>query len=134
MNRLEFSAATKRATFQRSGGICECHRIAWFRRPQGCGARLGVGNTFYEHVEPDNIRHDASIENCAALTKTCWQDKTSGYDRKVIAKSNHTRDRARGIDKMPSRPLPGTKRSGIALPFRGGPVDRSTGERWGARR
>jgi hypothetical protein len=68
--RLEFTAATKREAFARSGGICECHRIPWLKRPDGCGVRLVAGGIFYEHVTPDAIRPDNSLENCAVLSRT----------------------------------------------------------------
>lgn len=110
--RAEFSAQTKRDAYERSGGICECHRIPWLKRPQGCGSRLGPGNTFYEHINPDGIRPDASLENCAVLSKTCWREKTDRYDKPVIAKSNRARDRNRGIRPDIYRPLAGTVASG----------------------
>lgn len=118
MPRLEFAASTKRQAFARSGGVCECHIIPRLRRPLGCGAKLGVGNIFYEHIEPDNIRHDNSLDNCACLSKTCWREKTDTYDRKVIAKSNHVRDGAQGIRQHFYKPLPGTKRSNIRKPMK----------------
>ena len=97
MARLEFTAATKRDAYDRSGGVCECHLIPWLNRPDGCGVRLRDGQMNYEHINPDNIRSDNSLDNCAMLSRTCWREKTDRYDRKVIAKSNHVRDRARGI-------------------------------------
>lgn len=133
MPRLEFTSPTKRAAYKRSLGICECHLIPWLKRPQGCGCRLGAGNTFYEHIVPDNIRPDNSLDNCAVLTKTCWREKTDTYDRKVIAKSNHVRDLARNIKHNYYRPLPGSRRSGIKLSFRGPPIDRATGLPWRSR-
>lgn len=75
--RLEFSAPTKRAAYDRSNGICECHRIPWLRRPNGCGRELREGNTFYEHINPDNIRQDNSLDNAACLVRTCWREKTA---------------------------------------------------------
>lgn len=120
--RNNFTAQTKRDAHKRSAGICECHLIPWLRRPNGCGARLSNGNTFYEHIDPDAISSRNDIDNCAVLVKTCWREKTDHYDRKVIAKSNHTRDRARGIRRPTfGRPLPGTRASGIKLSMNGAP-------------
>ena len=111
--RQEFTPATKREAFERSRGICECHLIPWLNRPHGCGVKLISGSIFYEHIIPDNIAHDSSLENCAVLARTCWREKTDTYDRKIIAKANHTRDRDRGISRtLKGRPLPGTKASG----------------------
>ena len=112
MSRLEFTAKTKRQAYERSGGICECHLIPWLNRPKGCGASLRA-TVYYEHVIPDGIAKNNDLENCAALCLTCWREKTDAYDRKVISKSNHTRDRARGIKRRKGRPLPGTRASGI---------------------
>lgn len=135
MTRLNFTAETKRKAHKRSGGVCECHRIPWLKRPDGCGLKLGNANTFYEHINPDAIRQDNSIENCAVLVRTCWREKTDNYDRKVIAKSNHTQDRARGIRKHQSRPLPGTRASGVRRPMNGPPVRWSDGQPlWSTRR
>ncbi len=133
MPRLEFSAQTKRDAFARSNGICECHRIPWLRRPNGCRVKLSGGNIFYEHINPDGIRKDASLDNCAVLSKTCWRKKTDRYDRKVIAKSNHVRDRFIGAFRSRS-PLPGGRDDPRKKTMAGAVVDRVTGEPWRARR
>ncbi len=128
MTRLEFKSATKRDAYKRSRGVCECARIPFLRRPKGCGIVLGTGNVFYEHIIPDNIQRDNSLDNCAVLCRTCWREKTSRYDAKVIAKSNHQRDRARGITRMlKGRPLAGTKASGIKLHMNAAPTWRDSG-------
>ena len=103
--RLEFSPQIKRLAYQRSEGICECHLVPMLRRPKGCGQKLGVGNVFYEHIIPDKLKSDNSLDNCAALCKTCWKEKTSSYDLPTIAKSNRVRDRARGIKPTRGRRL-----------------------------
>lgn len=111
MSRLEFTAKTKRLAFERSGGVCECALILMLNRPNGYGVKLTDGRVRYEHIIPDNIAQDNSLENCAALSLGCWREKTDGYDRKVIAKSNHQRDRARGIKSRRGRSF-ATNRSG----------------------
>lgn len=95
--RLNFTSATKREAFRRSCGICECHMIPWLKRPFGCGVKLVEGAINYEHINPDQIRPDKSLDNCAVLTRTCWKEKTASYDLPVIAKSNRVQDNARGI-------------------------------------
>jgi 5-methylcytosine-specific restriction enzyme A len=124
MNRLEFTAKTKRQAYDRSGGLCECALVPFLNRPSGCGTKLTEGRIRYEHIIPDNIAQDNSIDNCAALSLGCWREKTDVYDRKVIAKSNHVRDRARGIKPLRSRPIPGSKASGFKKKFSGEVVRR----------
>jgi hypothetical protein len=130
--RREFSAATRRDAYERSGGICECHR-AW-QLPTfgtGCGQQLVFGQFFYEHIEPAAIGGLNDLDNCAVLTKTCWKLKTLTSDRPTIEKDRHLRDFARGIKSRLSRPIAGTLRSGIKIPMdRSEPVSRETGLPW----
>ncbi len=96
--RANFTASIKREAFTRSRGTCECHLIPHVFRV-ACGCKLGAGNTFYEHIDPDAISGRNDLNNCAVLTKTCWKIKTASYDIPTVAKSNRVRDRARGIYK-----------------------------------
>lgn len=118
--RLEFSAATKRDAFSRSGGICECHRIPWLNRPDGCGVKLVAGGIFYEHLIQDAIRQDNSLSNCAVLSRTCWREKTARIDLPTIAKSNRTRSKHIGAVATPQQVIVGTKASGWKNFMRGG--------------
>jgi hypothetical protein len=132
--RNEFSRQTKNAAFDRSkrGGdvaICECDRVPALGRPAGCGAVLRSGNVFYEHIHQDALGGSSDLDNCAALSKTCWSEKTATIDLPVIAKANRRRDRDRGSMTLPWRPMVGTRRSGIRKPLHphARPVDRRTG-------
>lgn len=94
--RSNFSKETKRQTFARSGGICECHLMPHiFKDP--CGLPLGIANTFYEHQDPDRISGRNDLDNCAVLSRTCWRYKTSTYDLPIIAKVKRNEDFAKGI-------------------------------------
>lgn len=126
--RNNFASDTKRQAFERSRGICECHLIPHvFRIP--CGCPLGPGNTFYEHIDPDAICGRNDLDNCAALTKTCWSVKTNSYDKPVIANVRRMGDRAHGIRPAQFNPLVGTYASNIKTPMRpfSRPIDRKTG-------
>jgi len=127
--RRNFSPATKREAYQRSRGICECHRVWQLRTYRtGCGVKLSPGNIFYEHIEPDRLGGVNDIDNCATLTKTCWKLKTSNYDRPTIDKSKRQHDRARNIKRESFRPIPGSRASGMKVPMdRSGPVYRDSG-------
>lgn len=124
MTRLNFTSQTKREAYKRSQGICECHRIPWM---VACGQPLSAGNIFYEHINPDHIVKNNSLDNCAALTKTCWRIKTDSYDRKVIKKNNHQQDRNRNIKPKSPREFAGSRRSRFKSKMSGDRVWRDSG-------
>lgn len=120
--RRNFSKETRRLAYKRSNGICECHLLAKRKIPgfddiEGCGVKLGPGNTFYEHIQCDQLSGMNDLSNCATLVRTCWRKKTDTYDLPTIAKSNRVRDLARGIRNHQFRPMAGTKASGISRPM-----------------
>ena len=128
--RLEFSTHVQRAALQRAGGICECHRIPHvFEQP--CGCPIGPGNTFFEHIIPDGLRKDNSLDNCAVLTKTCWGFKSATYDKPITAKAQRVQDAHYGVEDPWRRRLPGGKDDPYKISMsRRRPVDRRTGEPW----
>lgn len=127
--RREFSPTVKRAALKRSRGVCECHRIPRVFEV-ACGRPLGEGNCFYEHVTADGAGGDPTLDNCAALTKTCWTYKTNQYDKKQVADTKRLADRSRNIRPRVSRPLPGGRHSAVKISIWRGPVNRRTGEPW----
>lgn len=86
--RLEFSAKTKVQSFTRANGRCEC-----------CGARLGPGNTEYDHAIACELGGDNSESNCVVLCKTCHRLKTSKDDVPNIARAKRRQRRNAGIKK-----------------------------------
>lgn len=129
MSRLEFTIKTQRFMLKRAGGICECHRIPHVFKVF-CGAPLGAGNTFFEHIDPDALRPDNSAKNGAVLTRTCWKYKTDHFDKGVIAKAKRVFDNHNGIEDPWKKPLPGGRKSPIKMRMIGGrsvPCDRRTG-------
>lgn len=122
--RREFPNPVKRAAYQRSNGICECYLLVNVPGlvTGGCNQKLGIGNTFYEHVNPDGNGGFPTLSNCAVLTRTCWRIKTDAFDRPVVAKTNRMGDMAIGVKTGASGadPLPGTIASGWKHRMRGG--------------
>jgi 5-methylcytosine-specific restriction enzyme A len=99
MTRREFSAKIKAAAFQRSGGLCE-----------GCGLRLWVGKFRYDHVLPDALGGEPTLENCRVQCLACDTPKTAD-DVRRIRKADRQK-RAHIGAKAPSRnPMPGSKAS-----------------------
>jgi len=129
MTRLNFTTDTQRKALARSKGICECHLIPHVFKVF-CGLPLGNANTFFEHINPDGLRKDNSLDNCAALTRTCWKFKTRSFDQRVVARAKRVSDKNSGIRNPWKRKLPGGKHSPFKLKIGGGVVDRRTGEPW----
>jgi hypothetical protein len=92
--RQEFTSKIKREMLDRSGGICECHRIPGMK---ACGLPLGPGNTFFEHIVQCAIGGDNSADNGAALTRTCWKLKTRMQDVPIIKRVRDRRNANYGI-------------------------------------
>ena len=102
MSRREFSTWVKAHAALRANGHCEL-----------CPAKTGVGNIFYDHRISDALGGEPTLENCQVLCKTCHDIKTRTQDVPKIAKTKRQRAKHLGIRKRQSRPLPGTKASGI---------------------
>ena len=119
--RLEFSAATKRAAWER------CKDGAGIPRCEDCTAPLSSGNVHYDERQDGEFDHDQAdallgaptLENCKVRCKSCHRRKTK-IDRRLIAKSNHVRDRHIGAVVAPTQVIVGTKASGWKSHMRGG--------------
>lgn len=88
--RREFSKQTKRDAFVRAKGFCQT--------PQ-CGCKLMRGNIFYDHIIPDGLGGEPTLENCQVLCKSCHNLKTAKTDVPRIAKAKRVRDLDIGIRK-----------------------------------
>lgn len=100
MTRREFPAKIKVAAFERSCGKCE-----------GCTARLQPGRLHYDHVLPDALGGEPTLENCEVLCIACHAVKTTTGDVPRIAKTKRQHRDHIGA-RAPSRtPLPFGKRS-----------------------
>lgn len=99
--RQEFTKRTKLDAFERAGGRC-----------QSCSARLFVGKYEFHHDRECTFGGEATADNCRVLCVACHSAITR-QRAAVIAKSNRVRERHLGIKRASSRPLPGSKASGI---------------------
>jgi 5-methylcytosine-specific restriction endonuclease McrA len=86
--RTEFSAKTKTAAALRANGQCE-----------ECTRRLMTGDFNYDHVIPDALGGEPTLDNCAVLCRSCHRTKTTKADVPRIAKANRNWRTARGIRK-----------------------------------
>ena len=118
--RHEFSKPTKREALRRSGGLCEAVGAVYGLEPgQRCNAPLSHGVEFDHYPIAATERDSDGLENCVACCRTCHRFKTSTYDVPMQAKSKRIRDRHLGIKHTSSRPMPGTRASGIKRKFNG---------------
>ena len=93
--RTEFSKRTKRDAYERAEGLCE----GLLPNGDRCCANLKHKRYHFDHVIPDAIGGDTSLQNCAVLCVECHGDKTIKIDIPVIAKAKRNRDKFRGIKK-----------------------------------
>jgi len=88
--RRAFSKAVKRAAFERANSKCE---IPW------CCANLTVGKFHYDHIIPDGLGGEPTLDNCAVICVACHKSKTTKRDVPAIAKTKRIQDRHHGIRK-----------------------------------
>jgi 5-methylcytosine-specific restriction protein A len=100
--RTEFSAKVRAAAFDRSKGQCE-----------ECTAFLYAGKFHYDHIIPDALGGEPTLQNCAVLCLNCHGAKTGGGDVPRIAKAKRQQRKHIGA-KTSAGTIPGSKRS----PFR----------------
>lgn len=115
MTRTEFPPAVRRAAWTRCGGFCE---------GEDCGAKLWTPKFEYDHVLACALGGDNSLENCAVLCLPCHKAKTGQHDIKRTSKANRQRSAEIKAKRRKSRPMPGTRASGIRKRMDG------TVERW----
>lgn len=85
--RQEFPAKVKVAAFERADGRC-----------QSCTALLYVGKYTYDHITPDWMGGQPTLENCQVICSACDRTKTT-RDQHNIAKSKRVIRRHAGVKK-----------------------------------
>ena len=88
--RREFSKQVRRDAFARADGKCE---VPW------CCAKLTVGKFHYDHIIPDGLGGEPTLDNCAVICMACHKDKTTKRDIPIIAKTKRISDREKGIKR-----------------------------------
>lgn len=109
MTRRPFPPKVMVAAFERAAEHCE-----------KCTARLVTGRFHYDHVIPDAMGGEPTLENCEALCMACHSVKTRTRDVPAIAKAKRQRAKHLGIKPRSSRPMAGTKASGWKHKIGGG--------------
>lgn len=104
MTRSIFSRTTKAAILERAQGLCEC----------GCGFAFDETGIHYDHYPiPAAYGGSATYDNGRALRPKCHNIITRKTDVPRIAKAKRMQEKRLGLREKKSRPIPGTKRSGL---------------------
>lgn len=95
--RREFSQKVRKLAFARCcrngtlPGIPQCER-------PGCGAVLRSGNIEYEHLDPDGLGGEPTLENCGVWCAVpCSSKKTHTEDNPRMRKADRVLKRAFGL-------------------------------------
>lgn len=94
MARREFPRKVMSDAWDRCGGKCE-----------RCSTKLFPGKYQYDHILPDALGGEPTLENCAVLCTNCHGEKTAKSDVPTIRKSDRVRDKHRGAVRRSPRPL-----------------------------
>lgn len=109
--RQEFPGKIKLAAFERSKGHCE-----------KCKARV-IGRAEYDHILPDWLGGEPTLDNCMVMCSKCHRAKTSGEDVPRIAKAKRQRAKHIGASTT-KRPMQGSRASGFKRKISGEVVKR----------
>lgn len=100
MPRSEFSRKVMKAAWERCSGRCE-----------KCTAKLFPRKYAYDHIQPDQMGGEPTLDNCQVLCTNCHSEKTFKVDIPTIRKSDRQRDKHIGAmrpkQKIPSKPFSG---------------------------
>jgi hypothetical protein len=109
--RREFPLSVRKAAFRRccKDGIPYC---------EGCGNQIRL-TPIYEHIQPDGLQGEPTLENCKVHCKTCADVKTFTEDNPRMAKADRVLKKNFGLQAK-GRPMPGSKASGIKMKIGGG--------------
>ncbi len=114
MSRREFSRKTREDALRRAGGQCEAEIPGGER----CPCALVPGRYIFDHKLPDFMGGAPTLENCQVICVDCDRAKYR-TDRTLIDKTRRISDRHLGIRTRSSRPMPGSRASGLKRGFDG---------------
>lgn len=107
LERREFPQAVRKAAFRRCcrNGQPHC---------ETCGIALSARTgTIYEHVVPDGLGGEPTLDNCKVHCRNCADVKTRTEDIPRMAKADRALKKAFGLQPKKTRPIPGSRASGI---------------------
>jgi len=101
--RTEFPQSVRKAAFARA---CKPDGVPKCEAP-GCGKVIRAGHLIFEHVQPDGLGGEPTIDNCKCYCDVCADKKTVEEDNPRMAKADRVLKRSYGLmpakQKIPSR-------------------------------
>lgn len=91
MTRTEFSSTVRKAAWARCKGCCE---------HTGCDIKLMVGKFQFDHIKPDGLGGEPTLENCAVLCSAHHHKKTVEQDRPLMQKADNIRAKHFGLGEQ----------------------------------
>ena len=117
--RKEFSRRVKFLAFKR------CCNDKGMPHCEICGVPLTSGNITYDHIIPDGLGGEPTLENCQVICiKICHRKKTHQEDNPVMKKADRVLKKTFGIATRRGRPILGSRASGFKRKFDGSAVRR----------
>jgi hypothetical protein len=95
--RTEFPQSVRKAAFARA---CKPDGIPKCEAP-GCGKVIRAGHLIFEHVQPDGLGGEPTIDNCKCYCDVCADKKTVEEDNPRMAKADRVLKRS--YDLMPAK-------------------------------
>lgn len=84
---------------------------------------LLVGRAEYDHIKPDGLGGEPTLENCKVLCAKCHSRKTHQQDRPIMIKADRQKKKTAGINRAKAV-IPGSKASRWKRTFDGRTVER----------
>jgi hypothetical protein len=95
--RTEFPQSVRKAAFARA---CKPDGVPKCEAP-GCGKVIRAGHLIFEHVQPDGLGGEPTIDNCKCYCDVCADKKTVEEDNPRMAKADRVLKRS--YDLMPAK-------------------------------
>lgn len=109
--RREFPQAVRKLAFKR---CCKNGTMPGIPQCENCGNVLRSGNIEYEHLQADGLAGEPTLENCGVWCAVpCASKKTRTQDIPRMAKADRVLKASYGLKTKGSRPMPGSRASGL---------------------
>lgn len=95
--RREFPLSVRKAAFARAcrDGVPHC---------ENCGTFIRAGHLRYEHLQPDGLQGEPTIENCGVFCDVCARSKDK-IDNPIMVKADRVTRKAYGLTRAPRQKI-----------------------------